>query len=213
MPESPETCTCGTVLADKARFCHRCGRPVGGLTVDEPEDVPVAAVVAPPIAVAPPQPPPVGFGNPIALRVAFLMSLGISLAEMLPVLNWFFFVWWLVGGWGGVRLYRRLTGLRLSVGTGARLGFLTGVFSFVSMTVVISLSMASTAGRDTLDQMVKQMKQDPRLLEIVNNPTMLGAAMLAALLIGLVVFFASVTGLCAAGGALGAKYAASERKS
>jgi hypothetical protein len=152
-----------------------------------------------------PQPLPISFGNPIALRVAFLMSLGIMMVEMLPVLNYLFFIWWLLAGWGGVRLYRRLTGLRLSVGAGARLGFLTGLFAFVSMAIVFGLTMASSTGREMLDQMVRQ---DPRMSDVVNNPTMLGSVLLMVLF----VFFAMVVGFCAAGGALGAKYAPPERK-
>ena len=204
MPETPERCTCGTVLAENARFCHRCGRPVYELTAAEQEELTPTPPPAPTIVV-PPQPLPIGFANPIALRVAFLMSLGIMLVEMLPVVNYLFFAWWLAGGWLGVRLYKRLTGWQLSVSAGARLGFLTGLFAFVSMAVVFALTMASSTGRDMLDQMVKQ---DPRMSEVVNNPTTLGAVLLMVM----VMVFAMVAGVCAAGGALGAKYGAAERK-
>jgi hypothetical protein len=207
MPDSLETCTCGTVLAENARFCHRCGRPVYEVTAPETKDPTETVVPATPEPqVITPQPPPVGFGNPIALRVAFLMSLGIMMTEMLPVVNLLFFAWWLLAGWGGVRLYRRLTGLRLTVAAGARLGVLTGIFAFVSMAVVLSFTMASSVGREMLDQMVKQ---DPRMSEVVNSPVMLGAVLVMVL----VMVFAMVVGICAAGGALGAKLAPPERKS
>ena len=204
MPETPERCSCGTALVENARFCHRCGRPVHELTASEQEEISPTPPPAPAVK-APPQPLPISFGNPIALRVAFLMSLGIMMVEMVPVVNYLFFAWWLVAGWGGVRLYRRLTGWRLSVAAGARLGSLTGLFAFVSMAVVFSLTMASSSGRDMLDQMVKQ---DPRMSEVVNNPPMLGAVLLMVL----VMVFAMVVGICAAGGALGAKFGAAERK-
>ena len=58
---------------------------------------------------------PVSFSNPIALRVAFLMSLAIMLMTMIPVVNVLSPIWWLVAGLGAVLLYRRLTGLSLSV--------------------------------------------------------------------------------------------------
>jgi hypothetical protein len=204
MPETPERCTCGTVLVENARFCHRCGRPVHELTQAQQEELFPTPPPAPAV-VAAPQPLPISFANPIALRVAFLMSLGIMMMSMLPVVNYLFFFWWLVAGWGGVRLYRRLTGLRLSVAAGARLGFLTGLFAFVSMAVVFAFLMASSSGHEILDQMVKQ---DPRTAEIVNSPTMLGAM----LLMGMVMVFAMVAGICAAGGALGAKFGTAERK-
>jgi hypothetical protein len=159
----------------------------------------------PPVVALPAQPLPISFGNPIALRVAFLMSLGIMMVEMLPIVNYLFFAWWLLAGWGGVRLYRRLTGFRLNVTAGARLGSLTGLFAFVSMAVVFSITMASTTGREMLDQMVKQ---DPRMAEVVDNPTMLGSVLLMVLLM----VFALVVGVCAAGGALGAKFGSSESK-
>lgn len=208
MPETPERCTCGAVLVENARFCHRCGRPVHELTAAEQEELSPTPPPAPAVVAPPPQPLPIGFANPIALRVAFLMSLGILMASMMPLVNLFVLVWCLFAGWGAVRLYRRLTGLRLSVTAGARLGFLTGVFAFVGLTVLITLAVA-WSGREMMDQLTSQMvKQDPRMTEVVNNPAMLGAALFMVL----VMFFAMVVGICAAGGALGAKFAPSERK-
>ena len=203
MPDTPERCTCGTELVANARFCHRCGRPVHELTAAQQEEL-FPTPPPPPSVAPPPQPLPIGFGNPVALRVAFLMSLGIMMTSMLPVVNYLFFVWWLVAGWGGVRLYRRITGLHLSVAAGARLGFLTGLFAFLSMAVVFAFLMASSSGHEILDQMVKQ---NPQTAEIVNNPPMLGAM----LLMGLFMMFAIVAGVCAAGGALGAKFGAPTR--
>jgi len=207
MPEIPDKCTCGAVLVENALFCHRCGRPTRELTSTEQEELappPIPAPVTPTLAL-PPQPLPISFANPIALRVAFLMSLGIMLIQMLPLLNYLFFIWWMLAGYAGVRLYRRLTGWQLTVSQGARLGFLTGVFAFVSLAIVFSIAMASSGGRDLLDQMVKQ---DPRMSEFVNNPTSLGIMLLMVM----IMVFAMVTGLCAAGGALGAKFSPPERK-
>ena len=103
----PEKCTCGTTLVDDARFCHRCGRP----TSQAPENVaaydePVIPVVMAGTGdVSPGLTPlqakfaslPIGFGNPVALRVAFIMSLSIMLLDVLvnpgstkpcPFQNW-----------------------------------------------------------------------------------------------------------------------------
>ncbi len=206
MPDTPERCTCGSVLAENARFCHRCGRPVHELTAAEeaefaPPPPPAPSAPTPTIVIQAPL--PISFGNPIALRVAFLMSLLIMMTSFLPLINVFILIWCLLAGGLGVRLYRRLTGLRLSVAAGARLGFLTGIFASVSLTVIIAIGMA-TSGKEILDQLTSQMvKQDPRMTEVVNNPTMLGAA----LLFMVVLIFVLVVGICAAGGALGAKLA------
>ena len=210
MPDTPEKCTCGAVLAENASFCHRCGRPVRELTATEQQEfAPVSPPPPAPATVIPPQAlPPIGVGNPIAVRVDGLMSLGILMASMLPLVNLFVFVWCLPAGWGAVRLYRRLTGLRLNVGAGARLGFLTGVLAFVLMLVVIAFSMVAS-GKEILDQLTKQMViQDPRMSDVVNNPAMLSAGLLMVVML----LFGMVVGMCAAGGALGAKFASPERK-
>ncbi|MDP9170610.1 MAG: hypothetical protein M3N54_08340 [Acidobacteriota bacterium] len=192
----PEYCSCGTRLVENARFCHACGRP----TREEIEiiETPPPVVEVPPTVQAKITQMPVSFGNPIALRVAFLMSLAIMMVEVVPFLNRLFFLWWLCAGWFAVPLYRRLTGFTLSVRSGARLGSITGVLTFVSMAVVLSLTFFFT-GKQMLDQMVQQ---DPRMSEVINNPPMLAGVFLVVL----VAVFALVVGVCAVGGALGARF-------
>jgi ABC-type Na+ efflux pump permease subunit len=140
---------------------------------------------------------PVGFSNPIALRVAFLMSLGIMLVQMVPGLSLLFVIWWVAAGWGGVLLYRRMTGMTLSAGSGAKLGTLTGIITFVGMAIVFSMTMLF-AGKQVLEDMVKQQ---PEMSQIANDPPMLAAVFLMVLAI----IFVMVVGFCAAGGALGAR--------
>jgi hypothetical protein len=197
----PETCTCGTILAENARFCHRCGRPV----FEEPliaESIDAVDLNSAPHLSAPtatPVPLPVGFSNPIALRVAFLMSLAIIVMQLIPGLNLLSVVWWLAAGWCAVLLYRRLTGLALSVKAGARLGSITGVLTAVSMAVIFSFTLLFT-GKQLIQEMVKQ---NPQISEFVNDP----ASLIAALVFALVLMFGVIVGVCAAGGALGAKFA------
>lgn len=193
-----ENCTCGTLLVENARFCHRCGRPTGEIATEEeipplPTPAPVAA--KPALAQI-----PVGFRNPLALRVAFVMSLGIMLLQMIPGLNLFFAVWWLAAGWSAVAIYRKLTGAVLTVSAGARLGSITGVLAFASMTITFALSM-TFMGRQLLDEMVKQT---PQVEQMMKDPVALGMVFLMIL----VLMFAMVVGICAAGGALGARFAA-----
>lgn len=191
----PDYCTCGTKLVEEARFCHRCGRPTTETEFIE----------APPPMPAP-QPTfqqklaqlPVSFSNPIALRVGFLMSLGIMFLDLIPGLNVLFLLWWLGGGWCGVLLYRKLTGSALSVSAGARLGSITGVLAFVSMAIVFTLTVAF-AGKQMFEPL---LQQDPSMAKFVNDPPMLAAAFL----FGLFFLFTLVVGVCAAGGALGARF-------
>ncbi len=201
----PETCTCGTVLVENARFCHRCGRPV----FPEENIVIAPAVEQQPAAPAPArlrgiklpaQPGKVGFSNPIALRIAFLMSIGIMVIEMIPILQVAFVIWCLAAGWGAVRLYRRLTGFLLSPSSGARLGSITGVLTFLSIAVVMALAMVFN-GKELLQEMIRQ---NPQVSDVVNNP----GALALGFLFGLLLLFAMVVGTCAAGGALSARWAA-----
>jgi hypothetical protein len=188
-----EHCTCGALLAENARFCHLCGRPVFDLP--EVAEAPQPVIPQEP-AIARPAPLPVGFGNPVALRVAFLMSLGIMLMTMIPVVNVLFPLWWLAAGLCAVLLYRRLTGRARSVGAGARLGSITGVLAFISLVVIISLTLALKSNELFQDL----IRQNPDASQVLNNPPALAMAAVMALLI----LFAMVVGICAAGGALGA---------
>lgn len=126
------------------------------------------------------------------------MSLAIMFLDMIPFVNILFVVWWLGAGWYGVLLYRRLTGRVLSVSAGARLGSITGVLAFVSMAIVFTLTIVFT-GKQFMEVMVQQ---DPRMSQIVNDPPMLAAGFLFFLVIA----FTAVVGICAAGGALGARF-------
>jgi hypothetical protein len=201
MPErqTPENCNCGAPLVDKSRFCHMCGRPV---FEDPPPEV--TQILRPAL---PPQPsttprsaaPPVGFGNPVALRVAVLMSLGTMFVEMIPVVNLLFIVWGVAGGWCGVLLYRRLTGFALDIRAGARLGSITGVLTFASLLVISTLTL--TVGGQSED-IFKQFRKDPQMAQVLNEPVTLAAVFVFAL----VIMFAIIVGTSAAGGALGARY-------
>jgi uncharacterized protein involved in cysteine biosynthesis len=175
-----------------------CGKPTFELAIAEDEVVVPPPLPTMPVAAMPVQ-LPVSFSNPIALRVAFLMSLGIMLTTMIPFVNVLSPVWWLAAGLGAVLLYRRLTGLSLSVQAGARLGSITGVLAFISLVVIIGLTFALT-GNQVFQEMVKQ---NPDASQVLNNtPALIFATGLA-----LAVLFAMVVGICAAGGALGARFA------
>ncbi len=199
MPERPEYCTCGAKLVENARFCHLCGRPVFDF------DIPEIAQPTPP-APTPPQPAagarsgamPVGFGNPVALRIAIIMSLATMLIEMIPGVNLLMIVWVLAAGWCGVVLYRRMTGYALSVGAGARLGSITGILTFLSLLVIVTVTVA-VMGKQAFEE---QFRRDPQVSQVLNDPTLMAATFLVAL----VILFAVVVGTCAAGGALGARY-------
>lgn len=202
----PENCTCGARLAENARFCHLCGRPVFEPEIPETIEAVTLPSMQAPFSRPPasrPAPLPVSFSNPIAVRVAFLMSLGVMLMTMIQVI--LSPVWWLVAGLCAVPLYRRLTGLSLSVKAGARLGSITGVLAFVSLVVIIAIAFALKGSKELVQEMVRQ---NPDVTQVLNNPP----ALAAGVCMFLVILFAMVVGMCAAGGALGARFAGRNAK-
>ena len=119
---------------------------------------------------------------------------------MIPGLNLLFVIWCLAAGWAAVMVYRRISGAALSIGAGAKLGSITGVLTFVSMTALTAISLPFIS-REQLDEIVKQT---PQMDQVVKDPVTLGIVAV----IGLLMFFALIVGTCAAGGALGARFAA-----
>lgn len=207
MPERPENCTCGARLVESARFCHLCGRPVfepvAAEAAESPQSPSPARQMLPQMTPAGRATPlPVGFGNPVALRVAVIVSLGTLLMDLMQGANPLLvlggmILWGLAGGWCAVLLYRRLTGYALSVGSGARLGSIAGVLTFLSLMVISALVMTLRG-----NEVFEQLKKDPQLSQIPNDP----ATLTIMFLLGVLVSFAIVVGPCAAGGALGARF-------
>jgi len=127
-----------------------------------------------------------------------LMSVAIIPVEMMPFLSMLSIVWWLGAGWCAVLLYRRLTGSVLSIRAGARLGSITGILTFLGYAIGITIGIVA-AGKEFFSQLEKQ---SPDVSQVVNDPTML----FAVILLAMAFLFAFVVAICAAGGALGARY-------
>ncbi len=157
-----EFCTCGTKLVPDALFCHRCGRPLRPLLNNEeeaPEDAPPAPEPVPSapdrvvLSVSgPPGAVPVEMRNRIAVRSALVAAaLSQLLLNLLPVLSFVpvlggglvflgFFALIVGGGWYASFLFQRRSGEPASLRSGARLGWICGIFSFVISTIFFSLS-------------------------------------------------------------------------
>lgn len=207
-------CTCGAKLAEDALFCHRCGRPLRELVGPEAAETPA------PAAEPEPREPAaervlsdfnVGFRNGAAVRAGFVaaasvqlvstLSAAVGAALLMPVVL-------IGGGLYAVILYARRTGIRLSVLDGARMGWITGVFSF-AFSVFFAAMMALLSGGD---QIVKAIRESSSLVslspaearkleQLVADPAALAIFFALVLLLQFVVS----TVLCSMGGALGAK--------
>jgi hypothetical protein len=200
----PESCTCGAQLPPDARFCHKCGKPQR----DEPEARMLAEESAPLTIAAPlveaAAPVPLGFRNPIALRVGLLAAALVCLTMMIPVVQYMSILWWLGAGYLSVWIYKRRTGQRLNVRGGARMGWITGLLSCGLLTLLFTFLMVAiqqAGGLEALKSGLKdfaiQQSRVDEAIKVLQNPL--------AILRSLLEMFVILTLTCTAGGALGAK--------
>lgn len=210
-----EYCTCGAKLPPDARFCHKCGKP----QYEDPAFAAVEEGIAPP----PPPPPPtaaeppaaltrISFQNTAAVRVAFLVAALVTLLISFPMPALFAFAWQLIlmlaGGFFSVWLYGRRTGQALTVGSGARMGWITGVFCFVIMIVFFALSLLAMSASGNLATFFREAmstRGTPELTEQLEQILQNRSAFAAMLMFILFLFFLMMTLASAVGGALGAK--------
>jgi len=212
----PGYCTCGAKLAEDALFCHKCGKPQREIAPEEVEEAPqpeFRAEVQQVIAAAAAAPPGINFQNRTAVRTALLSALlGTMLLHFpLPVFLavFWFLVCLLAAGFVAVYLYHRRTGETLTVRNGVRMGWLTGVFSFLitlvlTLPVLIMVQQQGGLGAALREQMEKAAAPGLNVEEamrVLESPVALGMVTLFA--VG--VYFLVFIGVTIIGGALGAK--------
>lgn len=196
-------------MVEDSRFCHKCGRPTSG----EAE----IRVEAPRIILTPPVPPPkadvrISFSNPAVLRVAFAAATLSILLDLTPFLGLLAILWSMGAGFLAVWLYRKRSGMVLTVGNGAKLGWITGVFTFVIMTALVTTGAIMSGGQwagEFRKQLNTMWAQDPRYQEALRafeNPATLATAIFVALFL----FFILLSLASVAGGALGARFSNKE---
>jgi zinc-ribbon domain len=208
----PEYCTCGAQLPPDARFCHKCGKPqYDYMPVEEPEPEPPAAVIPElqPIRVL----PDIGFHNGLAVRIGFIAAVAAVMISLFPIPLPFVRLplAFLAAGFLAVFLYSRRTGQRLSIRSGARMGWITGIFSFLLVSILFTIAVVAVSRQgDFMDQLRSQLPaNDARLdmiQQVLNNPAMIAGVVVLYLML----FFVIFTALPIIGGALGAKVLAKQ---
>jgi hypothetical protein len=204
----PEFCTCGAELPPDARFCHKCGKPQREELTPEPppnwQSEPKPTFVTN-IPAPPPRP---SFRNPAAVRVGFFAACLASL--LCTVFAYAFVVWLVAAGFFSVYLYRRRTGQFLSVRSGARLGWITGILSFFIISVFFTISVLAisarsggfvAAYREQISTMNMPEQNVQQALQYLQSP----AGLATFFLLLFFFLFAIITSFCTVGGALGAK--------
>ncbi|HEX5226516.1 MAG TPA: zinc ribbon domain-containing protein [Bryobacteraceae bacterium] len=204
----PEFCTCGAQLPPDARFCHKCGKPqydYPGLESTEAEPEP--QVLAAPVARAQ-TPLDISFHNRLAVRIGFIAAAAAVVVCLIPIpLAWLRLpISLIAAGFLAVYLYSRRTGQALTLRSGARMGWITGIFLFILFSVLFTIAMVMVTTQGGLEKQLQTQiaPNDPRwemLRQILNNPAMIVAEMIFILMF----FFVILTALPMIGGALGAK--------
>ncbi len=205
----PPTCTCGAELPPDARFCHKCGKPQRDESFSASESSPPEAVFAPPaIPIAKPDFSSPDFHNPVAIRVAWIAASLSTLLNLALFLG--FAVWLFAAGFLSSYLFSRRTASSLTVRSGARMGWLTGMLNFVMMTVLFTISVLSIASRPGglsgfyREQFSQMGAATPNMDEAVRMLDSTGGLAMMFML-SLFVMFSVIMFFCTAGGALGAK--------
>lgn len=154
----------------------------------------------------------INFHNPVAVRTAFLTALITSIISSLPIppQGLWLLVSLLLAGFLAVFLYTRRTGQPLSMVGGARMGWITGVFSFAIATIFFTLSVVMLSSKGGFVELFRQQLQDrtggseaeiQQFLQLLQSP----AGLTTVLLLVLAMLFVLFTVFPTLGGALGAK--------
>ncbi|MBL8173458.1 MAG: zinc-ribbon domain-containing protein [Bryobacterales bacterium] len=205
----PSHCSCGAELPSDARFCHKCGKPQFEPhyedPIPEPEEI-VAAVIA-----EAPRPPEINFHNPVAVRTALITAMLGSVLSSLPIPppGLWMLISLILAGFLAVFLYTRRTGQSLTIVAGARMGWITGLFSFAISTVLFTLSVILISNKGGFaafyrEQMQAHMSPSAdieQFLQLLQTST--GLAVVLFLTLGML--FILFTVFPTLGGVLGAK--------
>jgi hypothetical protein len=212
----PEFCTCGAQLPPDARFCHKCGKPQYDYPgVDEPEATPPLVEVA-----SLPQTAPyvqvsgeISFHNRLAVRIGFIAAMAAVMISVFPI-PWPFVrlpLAFLAAGFLAVYLYSRRTGQTLSIRSGARMGWITGIFSFTLVSILFTVAIVAISSQgDFAKQLLSQLPANDARADMLQQALNSPALILGVVLLYLVLFFIIFTALPIIGGALGAKVLAKE---
>ena len=202
-------CTCGALLPEDARFCHKCGKPqfeedVERLAAIENTPAPVQGPLDVPGET--PKAAPIGFGNLRAVSttmgVAAIALVALFLAAAVaPLLGPIVLC---AAGFAAARFYRMRTAQPLSSGAGAYLGLMTGVWLFLVVAVCAAITgfyVSSPSGREILRAAVPKM---PEMAKLLDDPHQF----VVSLLESLIPMFFLTTLAGAFGGMLAARTAA-----
>ncbi|MCW5963050.1 MAG: zinc ribbon domain-containing protein [Bryobacterales bacterium] len=229
--QRPTHCTCGTLLADGARFCHRCGRPVfedphfaeadstsaadEGSVPSLPSDFappPPSVSLEEPVYVGPPE--PIDLRNRMVVRLAFFTAAMLFPLVLLPLPMALKSVLLVSGGFFAAWLYQRRTHSRLGYLNAFRLGWIAGLMLFLLVLGVYAVTFAviSFTGGNLLSQLTEAMQSSGAAalpedqLKLVNEVFSDWTKLFVVMLVALFLLFLYFTALAGIGGAIAARF-------
>ena len=206
----PDFCTCGAQLPPDARFCHKCGKPQYDYmpAIEEAEEAPTPQPTALPELQPVRFPADIGFHNGLAVRIGFIAAMGAVMISLFPIPLPFVRLplAFLLAGFLAVFLYSRRTGQTLSIRSGARMGWITGIFSFTLVTILFTVIMVAVSSQGGLVQQLRsQLPANDARADMIQQAFSSPAMIAGVVVLYLILFFVVFTALPIIGGALGAK--------
>jgi len=151
-------CTCGAVLPDGARFCHKCGKPqfeedIARINSQHTQEA-VQGPLTPPV-VSGALGAGISFKNSRAVVISLIVAAGamvgfLPVAYLAPPL---FPVFLCAVGFIAVRIYRGRSAELLSASSGARLGWMTGLWIFLIFAMLLALIAVMIASPEMWQQL------------------------------------------------------------
>ena len=206
-----ERCTCGAVLPEDARFCHKCGRPQyeEDLARLEAEEAPARA--ATPVAARPAPVLGISFKNSRAVTISGVVAgcafFGSALTGLLSPLLWPLVL--LAAGFVASSIYKSGSAEPLSSANGARLGWMTGLWLFLVLMIgamLVSIYLSSPAGTEVMKKL-RDMPQFQQMADLNKHDLVMNV------LVSAIPTFFMVTLISGLGGILGARFGTKRRPS
>jgi uncharacterized protein involved in cysteine biosynthesis len=197
-------CTCGAILPEDARFCHKCGKPQFDEDIERLAAEPAAAPpVQQPVQTPAPAPARIGFGNSRAVLVtmgtaACSLVLLCAAAMVAPLLGPLVLC---LAGFMAVRFYKRRTPEPVSPGGGAFLGLMTGLWLFLVLAICAAVTSIYISSPDGREMLRASMPKVPEVAKMLDDPHQF----LMGILMGLIPTFFIATISAAFGGLLAAR--------
>ncbi len=205
------------MLPADARFCHRCGQPQFAEDIARIEAVdaaagPVQGPLAPPLRSTSPDKDlaAISFNNTRAVFTTLIVAAVSMVVLLLIALHAApLFPFFLCGvGYVAVRFYRGKSAEPLSTSAGARLGWMTGLWLFIVVVVLLTLTAISISNPEVWKQLQESYAKAPQVAKLL---TLTQHDLLMQILFTVPFWFLLLTILPGLGGMLAAKFPARRR--